>query len=89
MSTGSFEGLREIIAKDYALPPESLTRETSLGELAIDSLALIELIFTLEERFDVVAADASRDFGTLGEVADYIDQLIAQRDSAGGSGSAA
>lgn len=82
MDTNTFAALRGIIAKDHALAPESLTPNTALKELAIDSLALIELIFTLEDRFDVVAANASDDFQTLGDVASYIDRLIAERDEA-------
>lgn len=79
----TFEALREIIAKDHALAPETLTPDTPLASLAIDSLALIELIFALEERFGVVAEDTPEEFPTLGDVARYIDQLIAQRDEGG------
>jgi len=78
MST-TFAALREILAKDYALAPESLTPATELKTLAIDSLAMIELIFTLEDRFDVIAADVPDEFQTLADVASYIDGLIAQR----------
>ncbi|MFS8063596.1 MAG: acyl carrier protein [Luteimonas sp.] len=82
MSTDTFAALRGIIATDYALAPESLTPATALKELAIDSLALIELIFTLEDRFEVEAANTPDDFQTLGDVASYIDRLIAERDEA-------
>ena len=85
MITSTFETLRGIIASDYALAPESLTPGTELKELKIDSLALIELIFTLEDRFSVIAADTPEEFQTLGDVASYIDGLIAQR-GAGDSG---
>ena len=81
MTTSTFEALREIIAKDYALTPESLTPGTVMKELAMDSLALIELVFTLEDRFNVIADDTPEDFPTLGDVASYIDGLIAQRDA--------
>lgn len=86
MTTATFEGLREIIAKDYALAPETLSPQTVLKELAIDSLALIELIFTLEDRFNVLAADASQEFLTLGDVSTYIDGLIAERDESAARG---
>ncbi|HVR81591.1 MAG TPA: phosphopantetheine-binding protein [Luteimonas sp.] len=80
MSTSTFERLREIIAKDYALAPEALSPDTVLKDLAIDSLGLIELIFTLEDRFNVTAAETPQEFLTLGDVSAYIDQLIAERD---------
>lgn len=82
MTTTTFDALREIIAKDYELPAESLTHDTPLAELKIDSLALIELIFTLEEKFDVMADNVPADLPTLGSVADYIDGLIAARHTA-------
>jgi len=75
----TFVVLRDLIAKDHAVAPETLTPETPLKSLEIDSLSLIELIFTLEERFDVVADKVPDDLATLGSVADYIDGLIAAR----------
>ena len=71
----TFDVLREVLAKDYGLAVESLTPDTQLADLTIDSLALIELIFTLEDRFNVVANNVPADLPTLGSVADYIDGL--------------
>jgi len=78
----TFAVVRELIARDHALAPETLTPETPLQSLAIDSLGLIELIFTLEERFDVLADKVPDDLPTLGSVADYIDSLVAARTAA-------
>ncbi len=81
----SFEGLCEILARDYQLAPENLAPDTALKSLEIDSLGVIELIFAIEDRFNVVADDAdtdsAKDFESLGDVAAYIDRLIARRDS--------
>ena len=71
----TFEVLRQVIAKDHGLAPETLRPETLLAELTMDSLALIELIFTLEDRFNVVANNVPADLPTLGSVAEYIDGL--------------
>lgn len=82
----SFEGLCEILAKDYQLVPEQMTPETGLTDLEIDSLGVIELIFAIEDKFGVTATDvdsnSARDFATLRDVSNYIDRLIAQRDAA-------
>ncbi len=81
----SFEGLCEILARDYQQAPETLTPQTPLEELAIDSLGVIELIFAIEEKFNVTASDAdtgtAQQFKTLQDVSDYIDRLVAQRDA--------
>ncbi len=71
----TFDVLRDVMAKDHGLDPETLQPETPLADLTIDSLALIELIFTLEDRFNVVADNIPTDLPTLGSVADYIDGL--------------
>ena len=66
----TFDVLREVIAKDHGLAPDTLHPDTPLAELTIDSLALIELIFTLEDRFNVAADNVPADLPTLGSVAD-------------------
>lgn len=80
--SATFEALREILAKDHELAEASLTPDTALADLNIDSLSLIELIFNLEERFGVEAHDVPAELPTLGDVAALIDRLIAARDAA-------
>ena len=77
----TFDVLREVLAKDHGLAPETLQPDTALADLTIDSLALIELIFTLEDRFNVVANNVPADLPTLGSVADYIDGLRMQAET--------
>jgi acyl carrier protein len=80
--TTTFDGLRDIIVRDFELSPERLTRTTRLEEIELDSLAVTELVFALEDEFHVTAENTSPTFGTLGDIADYIDGLIAARDAA-------
>jgi acyl carrier protein len=87
--TSTFEGLRDIIVKDFELPAERLKPETLLEDIEIDSLAVTELIFALEDRFDVTATEPGPEFSTLGEIADYIDELIAARSASQESGARA
>lgn len=83
MST--FDALCKILARDYPLGDRVLTPETTLASLAIDSLGVIELIFAIEDAFNVTVPDSdpgkAHDFGTLAELAGYIDRLIAARDA--------
>src|SRR4029077_1333582 len=80
--TTTFDGLRDIIVRDFELPPERLRRETPLEEIELDSLAITELVFSLEDEFHVTAGNVNPAFKNLGDIADYIDQLIVERDSA-------
>jgi acyl carrier protein len=45
--------VRQIIAKQLKIPVERLTPDTALQELGAESLDLIEIIFAVEEKFDV------------------------------------
>jgi len=79
--TTTFETMKRIIVKDYELEPERLTPETPLADVELDSLAITELIFALEDEFKVVAKTNGQGMQTLGDIAAYIDQLIAERDT--------
>jgi acyl carrier protein len=68
-----------IIAKK--LPPEkrNLQMTDRLDEIGIDSLMGVEMIFDLEERFDIQipfnANDAKLEFETVGEVVEAIKKI--------------
>lgn len=58
------DDVRSIIAKSLNIPIERLTPETRLDELGAESLDVIEIVFGLEEKFDITiplkAEEASR-----------------------------
>jgi acyl carrier protein len=77
----TFETMKRIIVKDYELAPERLMPDTPLADIELDSLAITELIFALEDEFNVTAKTNGQGMQTLGDIATYIDQLIAERDA--------
>ena len=79
--TTTFETMKRIIAKDYEIAPERLLPDTPLADIELDSLAITELIFALEDEFNVTAKTNGQGMQTLGDIAAYIDQLIAERDT--------
>ena len=81
MTTTTFETMKRIIVKDYELAPERLMPDTPLADIELDSLAITELIFALADEFNVVAKTNGQGMQTLGDIAAYIDQLIAERDA--------
>lgn len=84
MST--LEALQEILVKEFKRNPEQLRPQTTLADLGIDSLDLVDLIFKIEDHFGLkIKDDVPRSLVTLADVAAYIDQLLAAK--AAGSGS--
>lgn len=43
----------QIIAEQAMLDPETIKPETTLDDLGLDSLALVEVVFGIEEAFDI------------------------------------
>ena len=77
----TFERLQALLNKDFDLPIEKLQREARLEDLEIDSLRMIEILFSVEDAFGItVSADQSElkaRLRTLGDLADYIESLVA------------
>jgi acyl carrier protein len=71
-----------VISKSLKIPVEQLTDETKLDDLGAESLQIIEMVFDLEEKFDIdipIDPDAekrSRIFSTIGDVARAVQNLI-------------
>ncbi len=69
------------IAKTKKIPAESITLDSTLEELRIDSLDGLNLFFELEEAFDISIPDENaRKLRTVREIVENLDLLIASRN---------
>lgn len=75
--SNTFERLGAILRKDYAVTPEQLSMEAALDGLGIDSLGVVELLFTVEEEFKLQLPSEPVPMRNVGDVVRYIDQLLA------------
>lgn len=71
--------LQDILIEDYPLKRETLTREAKLADLDIDSLGVMEMLFSIEDAFRLDVPHDKIELTTIGEVVDYIDRLIAEQ----------
>ncbi len=68
------------IAKMKRIPPDSVTLDSSLEELKIDSLDGLNLFFELEEAFDInIPDEGAKQMRSVRQIVDGLDQLIAQK----------
>jgi len=75
-----------IIAEQAMLDPADVTLDSSLEELGVDSLGLVESIFAIEEEFDInVPFNANEpssgdfDISTVGAIATGVQRLVAEQ----------
>jgi acyl carrier protein len=78
----TLEIIQDILAKKFALDRAKLTPEAELSQLGIDSLAVLELLFDIEDRFGLkIKDDMPTSLMTLQDVVLYIDALLTQRQA--------
>lgn len=84
--TGHAEQVSAIIARQAMVAPDQIDLTTRLEDLNLDSMALVEVIFGLEEAFDISlpfnANDdraVRQDFTTIATVVALVERLLAQK----------
>ena len=72
-----FENVRDALAQQFEVEPESITLETNLiDDLGADSLDVVELIMELEDEFGVTISDeAAAELYTVGRIVEYLEKL--------------
>lgn len=76
MST-TFERLKAILIKENKLQPERLTLDAPLEDLGIDSLGTVELLWNVEDTFQIKLPSDPVELQSLRDVVRYVDELVA------------
>ena len=91
--TATLSAIQDILQANFPLQPDALGRDARLDELDIDSLSIVEVLFEVEEKFGItVPSDSGSTRNTLktvGDLADYVDSLIAVQREGAAPGAAA
>ncbi len=77
--TTTFERLSAILMKDFKLQSDRLTVDAPLESLGIDSLGTVELLWNIEDAFQIKLPSDPVDLPTLGDVVRYVDELTAKQ----------
>ena len=80
MSADTAQRVIAVIAKFKKIPEDQITTETSLKDLELDSLDGLNLVFELEEEFDIfIPDDKALTLQNVGEMVTGIDMLLAEK----------
>ena len=75
-----------IIAEQAVLEPSDVTMDSTLEDLGIDSMGLVESIFAIEEAFDISVpfnandpSESDFDISSVRAIVDAVEKLLAEQ----------
>ena len=80
--------LINLFAETFGIAEDRLKPEATLESLGLDSLAVIEFLFQIEDKFGIQIPDQANPPRTLGEMVQLIEPLIPAGPAANGLASA-
>jgi len=80
------ERILRVVSSLKRIPPESVTPDSNLQELGLDSLDSVNLLFELENEFNVSIPDEfTQGITTVRQIAERMTQLLANATSRTGT----
>lgn len=82
MNTEMANRVRNIIAQHLRVPIEKVTAESTFAELGMDSLDAVNLVFDVEEEFDVSIDDKdAKSITSVAQMVDGVEKLLARKSA--------
>ena len=79
MST-TFERLKQLFLAHYDYKIEQVTATTTLQDLGLDSLDIIEFMFDIEKEFNIRIPDQEFRVRTIQDMVDAVDRFISEQN---------
>jgi len=73
--TDTLQELQTIIAERFGVPREDLDPDRSMDTFGLDSLGVIELMFSIEDHYGIDIPERAPDVKTLNQLALWVDSL--------------
>lgn len=77
----TLETLTQMMVEQFDLKAEDLKPDTALDSLGIDSLSVIDFMWSIEDKFHIQLLDEQVELKTLQDIANALDHLIATQDA--------
>ena len=78
----SLPELQRLIYEKYGIDPATLDPHQSMRDRGLDSLALVEFLFAVEDHFKIDMSNADHATDTLGGLAAVVDRMLAEKATA-------
>jgi acyl carrier protein len=82
MSDELIERVRKVIATSKRIPEERVTIDSAFEELGIDSMDAVEILFALENEFDINIPDEEvKSVRNVRQMAEGVERLLAAKSA--------
>lgn len=85
MNVQLFETIGQILSTQFGVDPQTIRPDTKLEQLGLDSLALMEFVFAVEDRFAVRVPEAELDPRQAGITLEHMAAVLDAQILAGAS----
>ena len=80
MSDDLIQRVLKVIAATKRLPPENVTIDSEFEQLGIDSMDAVEILFALENEFDITIPDEdARSVRSIRQMCEGVEKLVAAK----------
>ena len=73
---GSETKVIELLVKKYGVEEELISKDATMADLGLDSLSVAELVFDIEDDFEIQIDAEDAEFSTLGEAIALVDRYL-------------
>jgi len=82
MSEDLIQRVAKVIATSKRIPPETVTIDSEFAQLGIDSMDAVEILFALENEFDISIPDEeARSVRSVRDMCMGVERLVAAKDA--------
>jgi acyl carrier protein len=82
MSEELIQRVLKVIATSKRIPPETVTIESDFQQLGIDSMDAVEILFALENEFDITIPDEeARAVRSIRDMCGGVERLVAAKSA--------
>ena len=76
----AYEFLSEQLVEKFDVDAEKISPESNLSDLGLDSLSIVELVFDVEDEYDIEISEEDANFASLGEAAKLVEKLVKAKE---------
>jgi acyl carrier protein len=86
MNASLFDEIARILTTQFAVDPAAIRPQTTLEQLGLDSLTLMEFVFAVEDRFSVRVPEERLDPRHAGITLEHLAQVLEEQVLVGAVG---